>query len=269
MIRKIAAGSVGVVLALLAGLALLPFVLMFITSLQSTTLLGFTVDWSAINVDNYVRLFVVNNFGARLMTTIVVVVIACALNLATASLAAFGFAKKPFPGSRWLFWVFLATMMVPAQATLIPLYSIMRQLGLLNSYVGLALPVVTAFGVFLMRQFADQVPDELIEAARIDGAPDRVVFLRIMLPVLTPVIVALTIFTFLSAWNDFLWPLISVTKSEMTTVTLALAGLEGRSSTNYGLVMAGATVSFFGPFIAYVLLQRRFVEGIAFSGIKG
>lgn len=269
MSRRLGTAVLAIVLGVMVIVAMLPFVLMFVTSIQSTSLLGFGIDWSAVNLNNYVSLFVTHQFGSRILTTIIVVVIACVVNIVTASLAAFAFAKKPFPGSRVLFWVFLATMMVPAQATLIPLYTIMRQIGLLNTYVGLALPVITAFGVFLMKQFADQIPDELIEAARIDGAPDRTVFLRIVVPVLTPVIVALTIFTFLAAWNDFLWPLISVSRNEMTTVTLALAGLEGRSSTNYGLVMAGAAVSFLGPFLAYVILQRRFVEGIAFSGIKG
>lgn len=269
MTRKLPVAVMMVIVSVMAIFALLPFVLMFVTSLQSTSFLGFNVDWSSINLKNYVTLFSVHKFGARIVTTIIVVVIACFLNIVTASLAAFGFAKKPFPGSRAVFWLFLATLMVPAQATLIPLYTIMRQIGLLNTYAGLAIPLVTAFGVFLMKQFADQLPDELIEAARIDGAPDRTVFLRIAVPLLAPVMVALTIFTFLAAWNDFLWPLISVSRSEMTTVTLALAGLEGRSSTNYGLLMAGAAVSFLGPFIAYLILQRKFVEGVALSGIKG
>src|SRR5690606_31536368 len=130
-------------------------------------------------------------------------------------------------------------------------------------------PIITGFGIFLMKQFADGLPDEVIEAARIDGAPDRMVLLRIAVPLMKPVITALLIFTFLAAWNDFLWPLVSISQDQMQTVTYAIANLEGRSTTNYGLLTAGATVSFLGPFIAYLILQRRFIEGIALTGTKG
>ncbi len=267
--RTVSGLLLGVVLAVLAASAALPFLLMLVTSFRTTTSFTISLDPSQYHWDNYVALFTTHQFGTRLLVTISVVVIACVLNVATAALAAFAFAKKPFPGSTVLFWVFLASMMVPVQATLIPLYSIMRQLGLLNTAFGLALPIVTGFGVFLMKQFAEGIPDELVEAARIDGAPDRMVFLRVAVPLMRPVIIALLIFTFLAAWNDFLWPLVSISKNEMATVTFAIANLEGRSTTNYGLVTAGATVSFLGPFIAYVVLQRRFVEGIALSGTKG
>ena len=260
--RTVSGLLLGVVLAVLAASAALPFLLMLVTSFRTTTSFTISLDPSQYHWDNYVALFTTHQFGTRLLVTISVVVIACVLNVATAALAAFAFAKKPFPGSTVLFWVFLASMMVPVQATLIPLYSIMRQLGLLNTAFGLALPIVTGFGVFLMKQFAEGIPDELVEAARIDGAPDRMVFLRVAVPLMRPVIIALLIF-------DFLWPLVSISKNEMATVTFAIANLEGRSTTNYGLVTAGATVSFLGPFIAYVVLQRRFVEGIALSGTKG
>ena len=113
------------------------------------------------------------------------------------------------------------------------------------------------------------VPDDLIEAARIDGCSEVGIFVRIVLPLVKPVLISLTIFTFISSWNDFLWPLVIVTKPEMKTLTLALAALKGSYSTNYGLVMAGSTLAFLPPFILYVLLQKEFVEGIALSGIKG
>lgn len=267
--RRLLNFALGLLLVSLALACALPFVLMFLTSLRSTTNLGFSWDFSSYHLDNYVTLFTTHNFFTRIGTTVVVVIIACVLNVATAALAGFGLAKKPFPGSKFVFWVIIATMMVPVQVTLVPLYSIMREIGLLNTHLGLALPIVTGFGVFLMKQFAQGLPDEVIEAARIDGAPDRMVFLRVAVPLMKPVITALLIFTFLAAWNDFLWPLVSISQDQMQTVTYAIANLEGRSTTNYGLLTAGATVSFLGPFVAYLILQRRFVEGIALTGTKG
>ena len=160
-------------------------------------------------------------------------------------------------------------MMVPGQVTLIPLYGIMRDLGLLNTHIALALPVVNAFGVFLIRQFMKGIPDDLLDAARIDGASDFRIFARIILPLVKPVIIALTVFTFLTTWNDFLWPLVSITEADMETVTLAAANLQGRFTTDYGLVMAGATVTFLVPLILYVVLQKQFVEGVVSSGVKG
>ena len=185
------------------------------------------------------------------------------------SLAAFAFEKKPFPGSEALFWVYVATMMVPPQVTLIPLYTIMRDIGLLNTHLALALPVINAFGVFLIRQFMKGLPDDLLDAARIDGATDMKIFLRIVLPLVKPTIVALTVFTFLSVWNDFLWPLVSISKDSMQTVTLAAAKLQGRTQVEYGLVMAGAAVATIVPFVLCMFLQKQFVEGVTSSSIKG
>nr|WP_250649119.1 MULTISPECIES: carbohydrate ABC transporter permease [unclassified Actinomyces] len=184
-------------------------------------------------------------------------------------MAAFAFAKKPFPGSGLLFWVYLATMMVPGQITLIPLFIIMRDLGLLNTYISLSLPVINAFGVFLIYQFMGGIPDELIEAARIDGASDLRIFLSIVVPLIRPVLVALTVFTFLTVWNDFLWPLVSISDQEMNTVTVAVSNLQGAFAKRYGLVMAGATISFIVPLTVYLVLQRQFVEGVAATGLKG
>lgn len=268
MPRIISKSLLAVFLGSLAIACALPFVLMIITSLRTTNIIDLSFDLSQYHFQNYVTLFQTHKFLQRVLTTLIVVVIACVLNVFTATFAAFGLTQKPFPGSRAFFWIVVASMMIPIQATLIPLYSIMRNLDLLNTHFGIALPLVSGFGVFLMTNFARSVPSEIVEAARIDGAPDRTVFWRIAVPLLRPAITALTIFTFLGAWNDFLWPLVSITQDNMQTITYAIATLEGRSTTNYGLVTAGATISFLGPLIAYVILQKRFVEGIALSGIK-
>lgn len=145
----------------------------------------------------------------------------------------------------------------------------MRKLDLLNSYPSLFLVILDAFGVFLMRQFMEGIPDELLESARMDGCGEFGIFSRIVLPLSKPVIVSLVVFTFITSWNDFIWPLVMVTKDEMKTLTLGLSMLQNNYVSNYGLVMAGATMAFIFPFILYCLLQRKFVEGIALSGIKG
>ena len=242
---------------------------MAITSIQKTKRITANLDFSAITLSNYVSVFTQNGFGKALLTSVIVVTLACTVNAIVCSLAAYGFAKRPFPGSEVLFWLYIATMMVPGQVTLIPLFMMMRDLGLLNTYVSLFLPIINAFGVFLIRQFMNSIPNEMLEAARIDGASEIQVFLRIVLPPLKPVIVALTVFTFLSTWNDFLWPLVSISNDQMQTVTLAVAKLQGRALTDYGLVMAGATVSFLVPLIMYIILQKQFVEGVTSSSVKG
>lgn len=265
----VAAGFSGTVLGVLVLLALLPFAFMAVTSIQDVRTLSLAFDPSALQLDNYTRLLTQYGFGSALMNSAIVVTLACVVNVVVCSLAAFAFEKKPFPGSEALFWVYVATMMVPVQVTLIPLFTIVRDLGLLNTHLAIALPVINAFGVFLIRQFMRSVPDEILEAARVDGAKDLRVFMTIVLPIIRPVIVALIVFTFLTTWNDFIWPLVSITDEGMQTVTLAASKLQGRVSTQYGLVMAGAAVSFVVPFAIYVVLQRQFVEGVTSSSVKG
>ncbi|WP_430592208.1 carbohydrate ABC transporter permease [Humidisolicoccus flavus] len=262
-------GAANLIVIGLVALAILPFLFMIVTSVQNTTRISIAFDPAKFDLSNYVKLFTIYGFGPALVTSVIVVVLACLVNLIVCSLAAFAFAKKPFPGSEPLFWVYVATMMVPGQVTLIPLFTIMRDLGLLNTYLALFLPVINAFGVFLIRQFMGNVPDELLEAARIDGASDMRVFAFIVVPLIKPVLVALTVFTFITTWNDFLWPLVSITDDQMQTVTLAASKLQSKFTTQYGLVMAGAAVSFAVPFVMYMFLQRQFVEGITSSGVKG
>ncbi|WP_022890268.1 carbohydrate ABC transporter permease [Agromyces italicus] len=266
---NVATGISAVVLIGFVLIALLPFLFMAVTSIQRTTMITVVFDPAKFTLDNYVRVFADGGFGMALLTSVIVVTLACLVNAIVCSLAAYAFAKKPFPGSEVLFWVYIATMMVPGQVTLIPLFTMMRELGLLNSYLSLFLPIINAFGVFLIRQFMETIPDEMIEAARIDGATEMQIFSRIILPSIRPAIIALTVFTFLTTWNDFLWPLVSITNEEMQTVTLAVANLQGRYLTDFGLVMAGATVSFLVPLVMYLILQRQFVEGITSSSVKG
>ena len=226
-------------------------------------------DPAEFSFKNYARVFSNFNIGRNLLNSVIVTGGACVLNCIVCAMAAYGFAKKHFPGRDQLFMVYLATLMIPGQVTLIPVFTIIKNLGLMNTHIALMLPILNAFGVFLVRQFMVNVPDELIEAARIDGCGENRLFLSVVVPLVKPVLVSLTIFTFITCWNDFLWPLVTVTDERMQTLTLAIAALKGNYSTNYGLVMAGSTLAFLPPFLLYVALQKEFVEGIALSGIKG
>ncbi len=200
------------------------------------------------------------------------------------SLAAFVFAKRQFPGKNAIFMVFLATMMVPGQVTLIPNYLVLKHIplfggnnilgqggsGWLDSYYGLILPgCVSAFGIFLMRQYMASIPDELLDAARIDGASEFKIYYRIMLPLCGPALAATGIFTFVAAWEDFFWPLIIVSSPEKYTAPLGLALFVVKNRTQWDVVMAGSVIATIPMVLVFIIFQRRFIQGIAVSGLKG
>ncbi|MBN9644006.1 carbohydrate ABC transporter permease [Corynebacterium mendelii] len=250
-------------------ISVLPFILMILVAFQKRETFGFDIADSGFTFDNFIELFQVQGFGNALLLSTSVVIIACVSNVVICSLAAYGFVFKKFVGSEVLFWIYLATMMVPAQVTVIANFVIFRKIGILGTTISLALPILNAFGVFLVRQFMVGIPPSLLEAARIDGATDWRIFRSVVLPLIRPVLTALTVFTFLSTWNDFMWPLVSLQSDTKQTVTLAISKLSGAFLTQYGLVMAGTTIAFVVPFLVYVFLQRQFVEGVAATGIKG
>lgn len=258
------------VILLFAVICVAPFVYMLLMSFtQSTTLLIKPSDIDFTDFTNFNYVFTKNNFIGALKNSIIVVVCSCFFNCVISAMAAYGFEKKRFPGREGIFKIYLATLMIPGQVTMIPVFIIMKKMGMLNTYFSLIVLIINAFGVFLIRQFMESVPDELIEAAKVDGCPEYKIFLQIVIPLIKPVLISLVVFTFVSSWNDFLWPLVSTTDSEMYTLTVALSLLKTQYATNYGLVMAGAAVAFMFPFILYAFLQKEFVEGIALSGVKG
>lgn len=259
----------GLVLVVPAITATFPFVYMVLKSLEQTQVLSMVFRWDKMNLDNYRNIFQNMDFMRYTMNSMIVAVCACALNCLFCTMAAFGFEKKKFPGKEGIFFLFIITLMLPGQVTLIPVFVIMRQLGLLNTYAALFLPIINAFGVFLVRQFMVGLPNDLLEAAQIDGSGEFSTFFRIVLPLQKPVLISLTVFTFLTIWNDFLWPLVVTTDAKMHTLTLALSVMNSTKIINYGLVMAGSLLTFIFPFVLYLLLQKQFMEGIALSGIKG
>ncbi|HBA62875.1 MAG TPA: carbohydrate ABC transporter permease [Lachnospiraceae bacterium] len=257
-------------LLLFTVICIAPFVYMVIMSFtQSTTLMITMKEVHFTDFTNFKYVFGNSGFFRSLMNSLIVVGCSCFFNCVIASMAAYGFEKKQFPGKEALFKVYIATQMIPGQVTMIPVFIIMKKMGMLNTYFALIVLIINAFGVFLIRQFMESVPDELLEAAKVDGCPEYKIFLQIVIPLIKPVLISLVVFTFVTSWNDFLWPLVSTTDSDMYTLTVALSLLKTQYQTNYGLVLAGATVSFMFPFVLYVFLQRQFVEGIALSGIKG
>lgn len=258
------------ILCLFAVICVAPFIYMLIMSFtQSTTLMIHWKDVNFTDFSNFQYVLQKSGFVRALLNSVIVVGCSCFFNCIIASMAAYGFEKKNFPGKEAIFRVYLLTLMIPGQVTMIPVFIMMNKMNLLNTYFALIVLIINAFGVFLIRQFMESVPNELLEAAQVDGCPEYRIFIQIVIPLIKPVLISLVVFTFVTSWNDFLWPLVSTSNSDMYTLTVALSLLKTQYQTNYGLILAGATVSFIFPFLMYVFLQKQFVEGIALSGIKG
>ena len=258
------------ILCLFAVICVAPFIYMLIMSFtQSTTLMIHWRDVDFTDFSNFQYVMGKSGFIRALLNSVIVVGCSCLFNCIIASMAAYGFEKKNFPGKEAIFRIYLLTLMIPGQVTMIPVFIMMNKMNLLNTYFALIVLIINAFGVFLIRQFMESVPNELLEAAQVDGCPEYRIFIQIVIPLIKPVLISLVVFTFVTSWNDFLWPLVSTSDSSMYTLTVALSLLKTQYQTKYGLVLAGATVSFIFPFLMYVFLQKQFVEGIALSGIKG
>ena len=209
-------------------------------------------------------------FGLWFRNSVIVAVSVTALILFTSSLAGYIFAKFKFPGRDLLFTLLLGTLMVPFPVVLIPIYLIVNNLHLLNTLFALIVPsTVSAFGIFLMRQFIAAIPDDLIDAARLDGASEFGIYWRLIRPQLGPAMGALGIFTFLASWNDYLWPLIAINDQDKMTLPLALAFFNSSHATRYDLVMAAAVLIVLPVIAAFLFFQRQFINALVLSGMKG
>jgi alpha-1,4-digalacturonate transport system permease protein len=208
------------------------------------------------------------DFARALGNSVFVTVMATVLTLAVNSMAAYALAKYNFRGKDFLFLITLATIMIPLQVILIPAYQITAQLGLVNSLWGVIIPAVaTPTGVFLLRQYMLTIPDELIDAARVDGAGEFSIFLRIVLPLCRPALAVLAIFSVLWRWNDFLWPLV-VTDQDTRTLPVALSQFASQEVVPFNLVLVMAVVSIVPVLLCFLLFQRQIVQGIASTGLK-
>ncbi len=225
---------------------------------------------SGATLGNYVELFrhtgMARNFANSLL-------VSCAITLGSLlinTMAGYAFAKLRFVGKERVFQVLLAALVIPAQVAMLPLFLLMKQLHLVNSFGGVVVPALaTVFGIFLVRQYARSIPDELLEAARIDGAGELRLFFQIVLPMLKPVLVTLTIFTFMAAWNDFMWPLIVLTDQEHYTLPVALAALSREHIMDVEMMMAGAVVTVIPVLALFLALQRYYIQGLLLGSVKG
>jgi len=252
---------------------IIPFVWMILGSFKTTSeIRQYPTEFlpREATFENYVELFGRLDFATFFMNSIIVAVFVTLGNIVFSSMVGYALAKLEFRGKRLLFGLVLTTLMVPGVVTFVPLFVLTANLGLVNSYPGLILPfLITPLGVFLMRQFMLSLPDDIIEAARIDGASEWRIFLRVIMPLCGPAVATLTILTFLGSWNNFLWPLVVATTEDMYTLPVALALYSvGQNAAQYGLMMAGAVVVVVPVLVVFVFLQRYFVQGIALTGIK-
>ncbi len=221
-------------------------------------------------LQNYFDVFTIVPFGTWYLNSIVVAVITTFLTLFFASTSGYAFARIRFPGRDIIFWAIIGTMAIPGVITIIPTYILLRTLGLTDTLQGLIIPfMVTAFGIFLMRQFFTSIPVELEEAARVDGAGRIRIFWVIVMPLARPALSALTIFTFMGRWNDFLMPLIIIGRSDLFTLPLGMSTFRGQYKTDWNLLMSGSILVMIPIVIIYVFFQRFFIEGISTTGLKG
>ena len=250
-----------------------PFAWMALSSVKSQgEILRVPPTWwpEAPTLDNFRELFVRLDFPLFFTNSILVATVVTLGNLVFCSMLGYVLAKFDFAGKKLLFRLVLGTLMIPGMVTLVPLFVLVANMGLVNTFGGLILPFLAApFGVFLMRQFFQSVPDELIDAARIDGASEARIFTQVVIPLAKPALATLAILTFLGSWNNFLWPLVVATTEDKYTLPVALALYSvGQNQTDYGLLLAGAVVVLVPILILFLVLQRYFVQGIALTGIK-
>ena len=275
MTRKRILGGAGyyIVAVLLAVIALVPFVWMISTSLKSRgALMSIPIEWipAEPTLDAYGEVFSRFPFLKTIGNSLFITCSFTLLTIVSASMAAFAFAKILFRGSRLVLGLYLATMMIPTQVTMIPLFVVMNKLGLIDSYASVILPgIFKPFAVFMLVQQMRAIPEDFLDAARIDGAGIFRVYRSIALPMCAPTIATLAVTTFMESWNDYLWPLLMLTDRNKMTLPIALSTLNGQYNTEYNVLMAGSLISMIPIVIIYLCAQKQFKNGLMAGGIKG
>jgi multiple sugar transport system permease protein len=268
---RAASVALHLVVVLGAFVMLFPFAWAVVTSISPGS--GLSSTPSLVPQDPslaaYGELFSRLPFGRVVLNSAVLAVAATLFQLLTGAMAGYAFSRLPFRGSGAVFAVYLATMMIPLQVLIVPLFVEMKALGLIDTYAGALLPTISsAFGVFLLRQAINQVPRELDEAATLDGASHVRIFAQVVLPNIRPALATLAVFAFMSSWNSFLWPLVILRSPELQTLPVALQALQGQYTTQWDVVMAGSVVSVLPMLALYVVAQKYVVQGVASSGLK-
>ena len=219
---------------------------------------------------NYRELFAHAGMGRYLANSLLLAVAATVLSLVFNVMAGYAFAKLRFAGRDRLFRLMLGALVIPGQVAMVPLFLLLKHMGLVNSYGGVVIPALASiFGIFLVRQYALSIPDDLLEAARIDGASEWRIFGLVVVPLLKPIIVTLALFTLLGTWNDFMWPLIVLTDSKLYTLPVALASLSREHVQDNELMMAGAVLTIVPVLVVFLALQRYYMQGLTMGSVKG
>ena len=225
---------------------------------------------SSLTLENYRILFGGIGMGRYLLNSLLIATLATAISVTFNLMAGYAFAKLRFRGRDALFRLLLGALVIPGQVAMLPLFLMLKPLGLINTYGGAIVPAMASvFGIFLVRQFARGIPDELLEAARIDGAGELRVFTTVVVPLLKPVVATLAVFSFLGAWNDFMWPLIVLTDDALHTLPVALAGLSREHVQDNELMMAGSVITVLPVLLLFLALQRQYMEGLLAGSVKG
>lgn len=258
---------------IIAVMSIFPFLWMISTSLKSQgAIMSIPIQWipKDPSADAYVQVFTQFDFLRVVGNSLFISVSYTLITLASSAMAAFAFAKLRFGGNDLLLKLYLATMMIPTQVTMIPLFVIMNKLSLINSFGSVILPsIFKPFAVFMLVQQMRAIPEDYLDAGRIDGASIFQIFRRIALPMCLPTLATLAVTTFMESWNDYLWPLLMLTEREKMTLPIALATLQGTYNPQYNVLMAGSLVSMAPIIIIYIAAQRNFKGGMMAGGIKG
>ena len=262
-------------LACWAALCLFPLFWMFFTSFvrpEKITAGSLTLATSLddFSLANYRALFAHASMGRWFINSVLVCAVITLLHLLFDSLAGYAFAKKKFRGRSLVFGLIVATMMIPGQVLMVPLFILLSRMGLVDTLTAVVLPALAGpFGIFMMRQHIKSIPDELLDAARIDGCSEARIFFSIILPLSAPMLATLGIFVFVTHWNAYLWPLIVLYSNDVYTLPVGLATLQGKHTVNYGLLMAGASLAALPMLVAFICFSRAFVKGLTAGAVKG
>lgn len=223
-----------------------------------------------VTFEHYVALFTRLNLGRSLANSALIAVTVTTLSIVINAMAGYAFAKLRFRGRDGIFRVLAAGLVVPVQVTMLPLFLLMKQMGLINTYWGVVIPgLASIFGIFLIRQYAMSIPDDLLDAARVDGAGEMRIFWSIVMPTIVPILATLGIWTFLNSWNDFMWPLIVLSDERRYTLPVALANLVGEHVQDTELMMAGSVLTILPVMLVFLFLQRYYIQGVMVGSVKG
>jgi multiple sugar transport system permease protein len=267
-------GAILLYVALLVGafIAILPMIWMVSASLMPT---GQATSYPprlfprGLTLEHYRAVFTGLNMGRYLVNSAAIAFTTTAISLVINSMAGYAFAKLRFRGRDRIFRLLSAGLVIPVQVAMLPLFLLMKQLGLINTYWGVVIPTMASiFGIFLIRQYAFSIPDALLDAARMDGASEARIYVSVVLPVIMPILATLAIWTFLTTWNDFMWPLIVLSDDSKYTLPVALANLSGEHVQDTELMMAGSVLTVLPVLLVFIFLQRFYIAGVMMGSVK-